>query len=171
MASLTQFLPRSGRRSIRPDGFERVHAWASALMLVTVLAALVRGFPHWTEAKPLVWAHLFTIIVALALTPFLLLGKRGSRWHRRLGWGWSVAMVATAAISFGIHESGPGRFSPIHLLSALTLVGVPLSVWAARRHLVDWHRLAMRFTVAGALITAGLFTFPFGRMLGRWLLG
>lgn len=162
---------RTKRKSIRPDLFERLLAFASGLMLAAVLAALVRGYPHWTEAKPLVWAHLVTIIVALALTPPLLLQKRGTGLHRKLGWAWSVAMFATAAISFGIHESGPGRFSPIHLLSALTVFGVPLAVVAARLHLVDWHRRAMNFTIAGALVIAGFFTFPFGRMLGRWLLG
>jgi uncharacterized membrane protein len=140
-------------------------------MLAAVLAALVRGYPHWTEAKPLVWAHLLTIIIAMALTPLLLLQKRGTRWHRQAGWAWSIAMFTTAAISFGIHESGPGLFSPIHLLSALTIVGVPLAVLAARRHMGDWHRQAMRITVLGALILAGAFTFPFGRMLGRWLMG
>jgi uncharacterized membrane protein len=169
MASDAQTLPR--RPSLRPDRFDQVLAVLSALLLAAVLAALVRGYPHWTEARPLVWTHLITIIVALALTPFLLLQKRGTRRHRQIGWLWSAAMFATAAISFGIHESGPGAFSPIHLLSAVTVIGVPVAVWAARSHRVEWHRRAMRFTVAGALIVAGFFTFPFGRMLGRWLLG
>lgn len=173
MAAAAESLPLSSRKAVklRPDTFDRLLASASALMLAAVTAALVGGYPHWTEARPLVWAHLLTILVALALTPPLLLQKRGTRRHRQLGWAWSLAMFSTAAISFGIHESGPGRWSPIHLLSALTIVGVPLAVWTARRHMVALHRFAMRFTVTGALLIAGSFTFPFGRVLGRWLLG
>ena len=162
---------RKVAKSIRPDMFERLLAGGAALMFLAVTAALVRGYPHWTQTKPLVWAHLLTILVALALTLPLLLQKRGTGWHRQLGWTWSAAMFVTAAISFGIHESGPGQWSPIHFLSAVTVVGVPLAVWSARRHLIGLHRFAMRFTVTGALLIAGFFTFPFGRMLGRWLLG
>ena len=48
---------------------------------------------------------------------------------------------------------------------------VPLIVWAARRHDHRRHRNAVRAMVAGALIIAGIFTFPFDRLLGRWLFG
>lgn len=165
-------ISRKVSKSIRPDAYERFLAVAAAVLLVFVIAALVRGYPHWTEAKPLVWAHLLTIILALALTPFLLLQKRGSRRHRQLGWAWALAMFATAVISLGIRESGPsGGWSPIHVLSGITIVGVPLAVWRARQHNVPGHRLGIRITVTGALVIAGFFTFPFGRMLGRWLFG
>lgn len=80
-------------------------------------------------------------------------------------------MFATAVVSLFIHESGPGWFSPIHLLSALTIVGVPGLVVTARKHKHASHRRIVRSLVIGALLTAGFFTFPFGRMLGRWLLG
>jgi uncharacterized membrane protein len=79
-------------------------------------------------------------------------------------------MLATAVASLFVHETGAG-FSPIHLLSAVTLVGVPLTIWAARRHKVAAHRLGVRLAVSGALLIAGFFTFPFGRMMGRWLFG
>lgn len=171
MATTLAEAPRKKAKPLTPDPFERVLAIGSAAMLLFVVAALVRGYPHWTEAKPTVWAHLLTIVVALALTPPLLLQKRGTRRHRRLGWAWSIAMFSTALISFFIHESGPGPFSPIHLLSGLTVIGVPLTVWAARHHRHAQHRFGVRFTVTGALLIAGFFTFRFGRMLGRWLLG
>ena len=65
--------PGKKSKPLAPDSFERVLAAASLVMLLFVVAALVRGYPHWVEAKPTVWAHLLTIIVALALTPPLLL--------------------------------------------------------------------------------------------------
>jgi uncharacterized membrane protein len=33
------------------------------------------------------------------------------------------------------------------------------------------HRRTIRALVIGALLVAGFFTFPFGRMLGVWLFG
>jgi uncharacterized membrane protein len=48
-------------------------------------------------------------------------------------------------------------------------VQVPLIVFYARRHEWKRHRSAVRAMVAGALLVAGFFTFPFGRLLGTWL--
>lgn len=88
-----------------------------------------------------------------------------------LGWIWAGALFLTAALSFGVREINAGGFSFIHLLSLLTIVQVPLIVLHARRH--DWrrHRAAVRGMVAGALLVAGFFTFPFGRLMGSWLFG
>lgn len=167
-------LPATGpRKSIKPDAYERVLGIAAAVLLTVVVAALIRGRPHWGQANVFVWAHLLTLLVALALTPVLLLQKRGTRRHRQLGWIWASAMFATAGISFWVKQSsgGIGGWSPIHILSALTVVGVPLMVLRARQHRVADHRRHVRNLVTGALLIAGFFTFPFGRMLGRWLLG
>src|SRR5918998_216289 len=109
-------------KSIRPDLFEKLLATGTVVMLVVVAIAIARGRSEWGQLKPAVWAHLITIIIALILTPVLLLQKRGTRRHRQLGWAWAVAMFGTAVISLFVHESGPG-FSPIHLLSLLTIVG------------------------------------------------
>lgn len=153
------------------DRYERILAYAAALLLAVVLVAIARGQADWGRVPMLVWAHLATIIVALALTPVMLLGRRGDRRHRRLGTIWVVAMVLTAALSFGIRQTNHGGFSLIHLLSAFTLVQVPLLWHAARTHRVDRHRRGVRAMVTGALLIAGVFTFPFGRMLGHWLFG
>ncbi|MBB4660329.1 DUF2306 domain-containing protein [Parvularcula dongshanensis] len=157
-------------KPLTPDRYERALAYLSVLMLVAVLAAIVRGAPEWSRVPPFVWLHLATISVALALTPILLLRVRGTRQHRRLGWIWAAAMAGTAASTFFI-RSHDGRFSVIHILSVGTLITIPALVVAARRHRVASHRTSVRATVTGALLIAGFFTFPFGRMLGRWLFG
>ena len=72
-------------KALTPDLFERALAIGAAAMLIAVIAAIVRGQAHWAEMKPLIWFHLFTIIVALALTPPLLWQRRGTQRHRRLG--------------------------------------------------------------------------------------
>jgi len=152
-----------------PEAFDKLLAAAAVILLAAVLAALTRGFAEWGRVPAIVWAHIVTILVALVLTPVMLLRKRGDRPHRVLGWTWASALFLTAAISFEVRTINPGGFSFIHLLSVLTIVQVPLIVLYARRH--DWkrHRAAVRGMVTGALLVAGFFTFPFGRLMGTWL--
>jgi uncharacterized membrane protein len=154
-----------------PEAFDKVLAFAAAVLLAAVLAALTRGFAEWGRVPAVIWAHMLTIVVALALTPVMLLRRRGDPPHRVLGWIWAGALFLTAAISFEVRTINPGGFSLIHLLSLLTIVQVPLIVLHARRH--DWkrHRAAVRGMVTGALLVAGFFTFPFGRLMGTWLFG
>ncbi len=162
----------------RPAGDPRAATWfdrglaaGAAVMLAAVLAALARGIDEWDRVPGVVWLHLGTIMVGLALTPVMLLRRRGDRWHRLLGWVWCAALFLTALVSLFVKTIDPGHFSWIHLLSVWTMIQVPVIVLAARRH--DWrrHRGAVRGMVAGALLIAGFFTFPFGRLLGHWLLG
>ena len=157
--------------SIAPNGFERLLAGGAVALLVAVIVALVRGHAHWSSVPLLVWLHLATIALSLALTPVLLLSRRGVRRHRQLGYLWVGALTATAALSFGIRTINPGGLSPMHALSAFTLVQTPLIAWYAHKHHVARHRFTVQAMVLAALLIAGFFTFPFGRMLGRWLLG
>lgn len=53
----------------------------------------------------------------------------------------------------------------------VTLIGVPRLVLAARQHRIADHRRGVRVIVSLALLVVGLFTFPFGRILGQWLFG
>jgi uncharacterized membrane protein len=170
-AALAQVSVRPARISTAPDMLDRFLALAAVALLAAVLAALWKGQAEWARVPALVWAHLATILVALVLTPVMLLRRRGDRPHRLLGWVWAVALFGTAAISFFVKTINPGHFSFIHLLSILTVVQVPLIVRAARRHDVKRHRRAVRGMVIGALLVAGFFTFPFGRLLGHWLFG
>jgi uncharacterized membrane protein len=151
--------------------FDRVLAIGSVLILVALVAALIRGSAHWDQIGPAVWAHIATIAVALGLTPVMLLQPRGTRQHRRLGYAWCAALALTALISFDIRLTGRGSFSLIHLLSVWTLIQLPIIIVSARRHQHARHRNSVRGMVLGALLIAGFFTFPFGRLLGSWLFG
>lgn len=139
--------------------------------MLAVIVALVRGQSQWDALPWQIWAHLATLSIALLLTPVMLWRKRGDSLHRQLGWVWSLAMVATALISFDIRQVNDGGFSFIHVLSIMTLVLVPLLIWEARRHKIAAHRSAVRGLITGALLLAGFFTFPFNRLLGNWLFG
>jgi len=156
-------------KPLAADAFERVLAYGAIILLACVLVALAKGYPYWGKMQLQLWGHLATMIVALALTPVMLLRRRGDNQHRVLGRIWVVAMILTALISFTIRDSNDGSFSFIHILSAWTLIQVPLIYISARGHRVARHRGAVRGMVLGALLIAGFFTFPFNRMLGQFL--
>lgn len=159
------------RNPLAPDRFEKALALGALVLLAALVAALLRGRSQWAELGFYIWVHLATIAAALVLTPILLLRRRGDRTHRRLGWTWAALMFGTALISFKIRLNTPGELSWIHLLSVLTIVLVPTIVLSARKHRIGLHRNFARGTVIGALLLAGFFTFPFERLLGRWLFG
>ena len=154
-----------------PDRLDRALGFGTLAMLAIMLVALARGFGRWDEVPWPVWLHMVTIGVALVLTPVLLWRRRGDTRHRWLGYVWAVSLLVTALDSFLVREIRPGRLSPIHLISVFVLWSLVRMVRAARRHDLATHRWAVRGMVMGGLLTAGLFTLPFGRMLGRWLMG
>ena len=158
-------------KPVTADGYERFLAIAATALLIVVLVALARGQAQWARVPVIVWAHLGTILIALALTPVMLLRPRGDSLHRLLGKIWVAAMFLTAVISFGVRLSNHGRFSLIHIISAYVVIVAPLIWWTAHRHQIARHRGMVRGMVTGALLVAGLFTFPFGRLLGTWLFG
>jgi len=159
---------------------DRVLGALALAMLAVVAVAVARGHADWSRIPPILWVHLATMAVALALTPVMLTRRKGTRNHRRLGYLWVAAMLGSAVVSlfFNARIDGArnwgvfsGDVSPIHLLSVFVIVMVPRLVLQARAHNVAAHRGGVRGMVIGALLIAGFFTFPFGRLLGHWLLG
>ncbi|WP_426167828.1 DUF2306 domain-containing protein [Sandarakinorhabdus sp. DWP1-3-1] len=157
----------------------RLLAIASLMLLAAAVIAVLRGQAQWDRVPPLVWVHLATILAATALTPMMLLRRKGTMSHRTLGYVWVGAMLLTAVTSLFFNTGGrpgnmgvfTGDFSFIHILSVWVLLQVPLIAVRARRHEVMRHEASVRGMVIGALLIAGFFTFPFQRMLGSWLFG
>ncbi|WP_313791150.1 DUF2306 domain-containing protein [Oryzibacter oryziterrae] len=116
--------------------------------------------------------HAIAALVALGLGIFQLAGPKGRTAHRVVGWLWVLLMLSVAISSLFIHEIRLiGPFSPIHLLSILTIVSVPLAVLHARRHDISRHRRQMQILFYIALIGAGLFTLLPGRLMGEVVFG
>ncbi len=155
--------------AIEVTSIDKLLAAAAAILLAAALTAIAKGYGGWAEIPVNIWLHLSTILVATALTPVMLLRRRGDRLHRLLGYVWVAAMFVTAAVSFDIRLINQGGFSPIHILSAFTMIQAPMIVLRARQHRWRRHRNSVRLMVAGALLAAGFFTFPFGRLMGNWL--
>ena len=115
--------------------------------------------------------HVAAAVPALILTPLVLWRRRRDRLHRLAGYAWSLAMCVTALTSFAITGFGVvGPFSPIHVLSVVTLAGLVTGVRAAIRGDLRGHRAAMT-QLSWGLALAGMFTLMPGRIAHRILLG
>jgi uncharacterized membrane protein len=116
--------------------------------------------------------HAYAAIAAFLLGIAQLARVKGTLSHRTLGWVWVGLMLIVAVSSFWIHNLHVwGPWSPIHLLSILTLTMLPYGVIMARRHVIVGHKLTMLGMFAGALVIAGIFTFAPGRIMHRVLFG
>jgi uncharacterized membrane protein len=124
------------------------------------------------DAAPAIPLHAFAAIAAFVLGIVQFAAPKGTLPHRTLGWIWVGLMLAVAISSFWIHQIRlVGLWSPIHLLSILVLITVPLGVWRAHRHEVADHRLIMTLIFSGALVIAGLFTLLPGRIMHAVVFG
>lgn len=122
-------------------------------------------------ASPTIQIHTAAALLSAALAALLLLRRKGDGAHRLAGRVWVAAMALAALSSFGIAEIRDGRFSPIHILSLVTLVSLIVAVRAARRGDVRRHRLVMLWLTFGALLVAGGFTLLPGRIMHAVLTG
>lgn len=112
--------------------------------------------------------HAFAAMAAFVLGIFQIAAPKGTLPHRTIGWFWAALMLVIAISSFWIHGKGfrlAGPFSPIHLLSILVLVMLPLALIYAHRHNVRGHAITMISLFIGALVIAGGFTFVPGRIM------
>ncbi|TPN60151.1 DUF2306 domain-containing protein [Mesorhizobium sp. B1-1-4] len=121
--------------------------------------------PLLSARPPIPW-HALAAFAALAIGGVQLALPKGTLRHRAMGYLWAALMLAVAISSFWIQQIRLiGPFSPIHLLSILVLVTVPLAVWHARNHRVAKHRKAMIALYIFALVGAGVFTLVPGRIM------
>jgi uncharacterized membrane protein len=124
------------------------------------------------DAAPAIPFHALAAMAALALGIVQFAAPKGTLPHRTIGWIWVVLMAAVAASSFWIHQLRlVGLWSPIHLLSIMVLVLLPIAVISAHRHHVSGHRGIMIGVFSGGLVVAGLFTLLPGRIMHAVIVG
>lgn len=122
----------------------------------------------FANASLVIQIHIAAAILAFLIGGYVLIRRKGDRLHRNLGKAWVALMVLTALTSFAIHTIRMiGPFSPIHVLSVLTLVMLWIAVSAARQRNIARHLNTMRGLYVFALIGAGAFTFLPGRLMNR----
>jgi uncharacterized membrane protein len=112
------------------------------------------------HASPAIQIHAFAAMAAFVLGVVQFAAPKGTLPHRTIGFVWIALMAVVAVSSVWVHQIKLwGPWSPIHLLSILTLILLPIAVWRAHVHDVSSHRRAMLGLFLGALVVAGLFTF------------
>jgi uncharacterized membrane protein len=124
------------------------------------------------EASPAIQFHAFAAMAAFSLGVVQIAAPKGTLPHRTIGFIWVALMAAVAVSSAFIHTIRLwGPWSPIHILSVLTLALLPVAVWRAHVHDVTRHRRTMLGLFLGALVIAGLFTFVPGRIMYKVAFG
>jgi uncharacterized membrane protein len=108
-----------------------------------------------------VFIHLVTVVPAAMIGAYLIVARKGSPSHRRLGKTYMLLMGFTAIWTLFLPaEFGPrlwNHFGMLHLLSLLTAWTVPTAWRAARRGDVRGHRNAMIQLYLGGILIAGTF--------------
>lgn len=123
------------------------------------------------DLAPAVLVHLFLAGGALVVGPFALWLRKGSRGHRGVGYAWVTLMAGAALSSAFIRDFRlPNLFgyTPIHLLTIVTLFGLAIGVWYIAHRRIGDHRRAMQITYTAAVI-AGVFALLPSRYLGGLL--
>ena len=116
--------------------------------------------------------HIACALISIVLGAFVVLRPKRDRVHKISGYIWTLAMATVALSSFWIKDFAMvGPFSPIHLLSVLTL----WTLWIGIRHAVAGriaaHRAAFRNLYWYGLLVAGTFNFLPGRRVNQVLFG
>ena len=123
------------------------------------------------EAKPIP-SHAITALVAVIIGAIQLISAKGTRQHQVLGYLWVSMMMYVSISSFFISEIQLwGAFSPIHLLSAWTVITLCTGIYFARTGNIKAHQLNMQLLYGPALILTGLFTLLPSRVMGQMLFG
>jgi len=124
--------------------------------------------PNLLDQPPAVVLHLVVAVGALVLGPIALWLRKGSRGHRAVGYTWVALMAAAALTSVFIRDfrlPNLGGYTPVHLLTIATFVGIGLGIWHVSRRRIARHRRVMQITY-GAVVLAGAFAFLPDRYLG-----
>ena len=144
-----------------------VYAGLSAAILINAEAVPRFRFDPspLLNAGTAVVIHVIAAILTLGIGVVLMFAPKGFRLHRTLGWTWVVTMAVTAGSSFFITMIFQSHYSPIHALSAWTLLGLPFGIAAVKRRDIARHRKDMTNMFVGAMLIAGLFSLLPGRLL------
>ena len=127
--------------------------------------------PLWNDGL-IISSHAIAALVAMAAGTLQFAMPKGTMGHLLLGYSWAGMMAVVAGSSFWIHEFQViGPYSPIHILSAITLITLCYAIRAARAGRIRAHRSAMITLYITALLLTGAFTLIPGRTMHAVLLG
>jgi uncharacterized membrane protein len=124
------------------------------------------------NASPAIQFHVLTVAPAALIGGVMLLGRKGTPAHRLAGRVWIGLMVLAALSSFFIHTIRIwGPFSPIHVLSVVTLIAALEIIRSARQRNFLRHQRVVKSLYFGGIGIAGAFTFMPGRIMHEVVFG
>ena len=124
------------------------------------------------QAPWIIQLHTYCALLSILIGALQFMRRKGGSSHRQLGRVWVGQMAIVALSSFAIFEIRLlGPFSPIHLLSLLTLGTLVVAVQAARAGNIQRHKQALASLYGFGLVLAGAFTLVPGRILHQVLFG
>lgn len=119
----------------------------------------------WTEEPLIIQLHVVVALLGVVLGGYTMLARKGTARHKAMGRVFGALALATAGTSLFIHEIQVwGIWSPIHLLSVLTIFLIWRGVVMIRRGNVATHERIMVTTYLSGFIVAGSFALLPGRM-------
>ena len=97
--------------------------------------------------------HTLSAVLALIFGTVVLLNKKGTSFHKRIGYAYAVSMVLVNGTAFGLYNlfGGFGLFHVLALISFLTLLMGMIPVWN-RKQIKHWyiiHLKVMSWSVVG----------------------
>ncbi|AUX68861.1 hypothetical protein CHX26_04460 [Porphyrobacter sp. HT-58-2] len=124
---------------------------------------------HYYNKLPII-IHVATVLPAIPLGGWLLLARKGTALHKRLGKVWLALMLVTATSAIFIQSSG--GYSWIHLFVPITFHAAWKVIATARRGDIRAHKRHLVFTYLTALMIPGIAAFLVpGRLMNVMLLG
>ena len=124
------------------------------------------------NASPAIQFHVLTVVPAALIGAIMLMARKGTHAHRIAGRVWIALMMLTALSSFFIHTIKIwGAFSPIHVLSAVTLISAFEVIRSARARNFVRHQRLVKSLYFGGIGIAGFFTFVPGRIMHEVVFG
>ena len=145
---------------------------ATSMTLITAYA-LLRGLLGLAPSHPnirelAIAVHVATVLPAIPLGGYVLLARKGTKTHKRLGKIWVSLMIATATSAIFIRTGG--SFSFIHIFIPMTFWASYKLIATARRGDMKGHKKEILGLYLGALMIPGIFSMALpGRLMNVWL--
>lgn len=122
-------------------------------------------------AAPQIKIHVVAVTLATLLGLFIFLNRKGTSFHKLMGWSYVVLMTVTAASAAFIRRPPGGDFpniagyTPIHLFVILTAVTLPMAIIHIKAGRATHHARSMIGLFVGGILIAGVLAFLPGRVM------
>jgi uncharacterized membrane protein len=109
--------------------------------------------------------HVAAAVIALVVGAVIFSLRKGTGFHRLLGWTWVSSMIVVAATSVAMIADFNTGVNALHVFTAVTVISLWMGLAGIRRGNVRQHASSMAGLYVGGLIIAGAFAFIPGRTM------